>query len=969
MIYYQTREQKIPLTIGGSSAGGDGTQAMGPIIDLTYKSTSKHAQSGKALKQAVDQSIDSLQKRLGSVLRYKGSVASIAALNALPNKEIGDVYDVTGETDPGANYVWTGDAWDKMSENLTHLAKMTQYNTLNSQLTAHKNNSNTDVKHVTQQLLDNLTTTEITSLQQASDLVSKMVTQYTTNGTIYDSTTLDAKLNSLKASIQNTVTNNAKSELNKRFLTGADFTAYKTQFEKDKQPYLQSEDIDALKVYAKDNASHAPDLSVRDNRTLYIVGADVVIDDPPAPAKPKGLELTITTTQANEPVNLGYNLGMWSGYTTGTTVNGVIDWGDGTAPTIFTGSEGTSASTSNRLYHKYATPGSHTITIGGTIKWNRATTTVNSIPADSIVKKCTKIALTSGASSPIKDISTHAFYQFDKLTSIPAGLLNGCINVTNLEYCFASTGITSIPTGLFNNCTKVTDFSSVFSGCKSITSIPTGLFDKCTNAIDMTLAFNGTGITQIPADLFKYTTKIDSFTSCFSNTKITSIPQNLFSYTPTAGFFDDTFNGCNQLTSIPANLFTSCKNILSYSSCFENCSKVRGNLPTFWSSLPSSANFSDCFNGCYSAANYKTAVEKKYASWCPNSLTLILENPGTGEIEIPLETYNSSTYTIRWGDNTNNSTNKHTFDTTQTTYNVIITGEAKWRSSASNSFGGITNPESLADCLTQVIVTGNCPIRVWASNAFSKSFKLKTVTGGLFNNVVWSSDAGAAHRTYDNNIKYWVLNWFFNECSSLTSFPDTIFNSDTSSAVKGTIQSISFSDTFTLCKSLKTISSNLFKNLPSLGSYADSYDGQILLNAFTGSGLTTFPSDLFATLPKARAYYFASAFANCESLTSIPNSPFKSVPTIDGGFYHVSPNQYTGMFSSCTGLKSIPSNILDGVPNTDKTDISAMFQNCTGINTTLPSVWSTHNNTRHHELFYVGCTSAPNYEQVPTGWK
>lgn len=48
---------------------------------------------------------------LGSVMKYKGSVANMTALNALTGMAIGDFYNVA---DSGINYAWDGSAWDKV---------------------------------------------------------------------------------------------------------------------------------------------------------------------------------------------------------------------------------------------------------------------------------------------------------------------------------------------------------------------------------------------------------------------------------------------------------------------------------------------------------------------------------------------------------------------------------------------------------------------------------------------------------------------------------------------------------------------------------------------------------------------------------------------------------------------------------------------------------------------------------------
>ena len=50
-----------------------------------------------------------LVESIGTVMKYKGSVANYAALQAIQNPTIGDTYNVL---DTGSNYTWDGSAWD-----------------------------------------------------------------------------------------------------------------------------------------------------------------------------------------------------------------------------------------------------------------------------------------------------------------------------------------------------------------------------------------------------------------------------------------------------------------------------------------------------------------------------------------------------------------------------------------------------------------------------------------------------------------------------------------------------------------------------------------------------------------------------------------------------------------------------------------------------------------------------------------
>lgn len=64
-----------------------------------------------------------VNKKLGRVYKVKGSVLNYATLGNLQNNEIGDVYNII---DTGANYVYTEDGWDKLSENIDLSEYMTK---------------------------------------------------------------------------------------------------------------------------------------------------------------------------------------------------------------------------------------------------------------------------------------------------------------------------------------------------------------------------------------------------------------------------------------------------------------------------------------------------------------------------------------------------------------------------------------------------------------------------------------------------------------------------------------------------------------------------------------------------------------------------------------------------------------------------------------------------------------------------
>lgn len=106
------------------SIASDG-QAGNPI----YYVTKTEFNSYKSLIQNI---LDSLNEKIGTVYRYKGEVASFDLLPTIGN-EIGDVYNVS---DTGANYAWDGSKWDKLSESIENYVTREEYEDLESRVTA-----------------------------------------------------------------------------------------------------------------------------------------------------------------------------------------------------------------------------------------------------------------------------------------------------------------------------------------------------------------------------------------------------------------------------------------------------------------------------------------------------------------------------------------------------------------------------------------------------------------------------------------------------------------------------------------------------------------------------------------------------------------------------------------------------------------------------------------------------------------
>lgn len=80
--------------------------------------------------------------KVSSVYRFKGSVATYSALPT-SGQVVGDVWNVE---DTGANYAWTGDAWDKLSETIDLTSYLTKDDASNTYATKQEVTTELDSK-------------------------------------------------------------------------------------------------------------------------------------------------------------------------------------------------------------------------------------------------------------------------------------------------------------------------------------------------------------------------------------------------------------------------------------------------------------------------------------------------------------------------------------------------------------------------------------------------------------------------------------------------------------------------------------------------------------------------------------------------------------------------------------------------------------------------------------------------------
>lgn len=198
------------------------------------------------------------------------------------------------------------------------------------------------------------------------------------------------------------------------------------------------------------------------------------------------------------------------------TFNCVVDWGDGTTSTI------TAYNSANRI-HTYATDGVYYVAITGNCpSWSFNNT------GDKL--KITAIKQWGDINFSGFKYLSKGFYGCSNLTSLGIGKIKVYdTTLTILQFCFDGTKITSIPSGLFDNCVNVTDFVSVFQSCTSLTSIPTDLFRYNTSAYIFENTFNSCSNLQVKDNIFyadgeqstRFLNKSAYFTNCFYRTTFT----------------------------------------------------------------------------------------------------------------------------------------------------------------------------------------------------------------------------------------------------------------------------------------------------------------------------------------------------------------------------------------------------------------------------------------------------------------
>lgn len=351
----------------------------------------------------------------------------------------------------------------------------------------------------------------------------------------------------------------------------------------------------------------------------------------------------------------------------------------------------------------------------------------------------------------------------------------------------------------------------------------------------------------------------------------------------------------------------------------------------------------------------------------PNSMELQVSG-GTKDLELPLDRYLTTEWTVDWGDGVKEKMGvKHSYTDGSSYHIVRISGSAMW---------GVNTaiPASVQSGLMRVSnVVGTCPIRAWRYNSFKNCTGLLELHEDMFNGVV-VQDGGYAAHTSDEL-------YFYEFCRGATKLSGGVDNLFVNAAsVPASVKEVNFVYAFYGTK----IAQVPRMRWPGAMRWGGDREGVInLSNAFGGCTGLVRVDRLFEGAPAtAQAVALTSAFAGCTNLGA--NEPYKEdfanpygiaenvflgMPAIGGAYSGVTKVDMSFCFSGCSGLRFLPGTILSGVPNDGGVALTSMFDYCRNIDRALPEVWNTHGGVRDHSGFYRDCSKAPNYGSVPEGWK
>ena len=245
----------------------------------------------------------------------------------------------------------------------------------------------------------------------------------------------------------------------------------------------------------------------------------------------------------------------------------------------------------------------------------------------------------------------------------------------------------------------------------------------------------------------------------------------------------------------------------------------------------------------------------------------------------------------------------------------------------------------------------NCTAATTFGGCFRNCDLLTTIPIGLFDNCSLVTDfsflfdgcprfASIPSGLFDNCTVVTNFDSCFVNCPQLASIPSGLF--DNCTAVTN------FNSCFRSCTQLTSIPFGLFNNCTAITS---------LYNCFYGCRqLVSIPSGLFDNCTEIIS--FSGCFYNCNQLTSIPSGLFDKCTAV---------TSFSFCFCNCVQLTSIPSGLFDKC--TAVTNFSSCFSDCRNVTSPLPQLWvQYYGKNILNNVCFGGCTSAPNWSEVPVSW-
>jgi hypothetical protein len=675
-------------------------------------------------------------------------------------------------------------------------------------------------------------------------------------------------------------------------------------------------------------------------RVVRNVVDDALIEDPAF-----SHDVTVTAS------DLTYSLYNVSGY----TMNGIIDWGDGTTQSVNT----TAAQTITKTY---SLAGTYTVKVTGTMEY------LNPYHAATFVNPYKVVKINNWGNCNLRTFR----FAYTKITSIPNGPITG-LNQTTLSDtaniflgCAFLAG--SIPDNLLMYAKASTTWFGLFNGCTSLTGqIPENIFRYCPNLTSVASAFQGcTGLTgQIPEELLKYNTKLTTVASLFDGCigLSGSIPTNLFRYNTEITTCQYTFRNCNKLTgSIPEDLFKYNIKITSLYGTFQSNLGLTGAIPANlfrYNTLLDTCN--GTFYGCSGLSGsipntllyYNTELTNVYGLFY-NCTGLTGTIPTLFSTNTRISTYSDTFYGCTGF--TNISTDLFRYSgASVTTFAGTFLGCTGITSIPAGLFNYNTNVTTFAGTFRGTRIT-TIPSNLFVNNtkvtSFSYTFAQNPSLTAIPSNMF---DTNTLVTTFDN---------IFNGCTGITSIPTDLFKfntlvTDMSGVFNNTrITAIpidifrynnlvtSFASTFSIIGTTNTLSIplDLFRYNPNVTSFAWTFAstkiGNLTNNVFQYNTKVTSFSSTFSQSLFGTTQIPAGLFDNCPLVTTFDNcfrytNSTTSIP-VDLFRYNTKVTSFAYCFDNGTTMTG-------GIPvelfryNIEATDFLGVFQNC-GIllNVVLP---------------------------------